>query len=138
MGARTKARKRALDILFESELQGLALGATLKTRQSDDQRPLNAYTVQLVEGVVAHREELDATLEEHSSGWSVDRMPTVDRNLLRLGVFELRYVDEVPTAVALSEAVGLARKLSTEDSPAFVNGVLASIATADTALPRSS
>lgn len=136
MGARTKARKRALDILFESELRGLPLVATLEARRADPERPLNDYTVRLVEGVADRQADLDATIERYSTGWSLPRMPVVDRNLLRIGVYELTYVDEVPNAVALSEAVSLARELSTEASPAFVNGVLANIA-AESALPKS-
>lgn len=138
MGARSKARKRALDILFESELQGLPMGATLLDRQANNDRPLNDYTVRLVEGVAEHRGEIDEVIATHSTGWPLERMPAVDRNVLRIGVFELRYVDDLPVAVALSEAVSLARELSTDDSPAFVNGVLASIAAAESALPRTS
>jgi transcription antitermination protein NusB len=128
MGARTKARKRALDILFESELRGLPLDATLTSRRDDPERPLNDYTVRLVEGVAAFQGEIDHTIEQFATGWSLSRMPTVDRNLLRIGVYELRYVDDVPPAVVMSEAASLARELSTEESPAFVNGVLASVA----------
>jgi N utilization substance protein B len=130
MGARTKARKRALDILFESEQRGLASGATLQERRDAAEPALNDYTVTLVEGVTEHRDEIDAEITAYAEGWTLQRMPAVDRNLLRLGVFELRYSDSVPDAVALSEAVSLARELSTEDSPTFVNGVLARIANA--------
>jgi transcription antitermination protein NusB len=138
MGARTKARKRALDVLFESELRGLPLDATLAAQQAvDAERPLNDYTVRLVQGVAERRSDIDDTIERYATGWSLARMPAVDRNLLRIGVYELRYVDEVPAAVALSEAVALARELSTEESPAFVNGLLASIA-AEAALPEGS
>jgi N utilization substance protein B len=125
-----------LDILFESELRGLPLGATLAARRDDAERPLNDYTVRLVQGVAERQSEVDDAIERYATDWSLSRMPAVDRNLLRIGVYELRYVEEVPTAVALSEAVSLARELSTEESPAFVNGVLASIA-ADVASPRS-
>jgi len=128
MGARTKARKRALDILFESELRGLAPGFTLSERQAAADPPLNPYTVTLVDGVVAHQAELDELISTYSTGWPLERMPAVDRTVLRLGVFELLYVDEVPAAVAISEAVSLVRQLSTDESPAFVNGVLATIA----------
>ncbi|MBA3232758.1 MAG: transcription antitermination factor NusB [Propionibacteriales bacterium] len=128
MSARSKARKRALDILFESELRGLQTGTTLAERRSAAQPPVNEYTVRLVEGVAAHAAEIDATISEHSASWPLERMPAVDRNILRIGVFELIHVDEIPTAVALSEAVSMARELSTDDSPAFVNGVLAKIA----------
>ncbi len=128
MGARTKARKRALDIIFESELRGLELGATLDARRIDPDRPLNEYTIRLVAGVADHQPEIDATIEQYATAWTLERMPAVDRNLLRIGVYELRYVDEVPAAVALNEAVTLAKQLSTDESPSFINGVLASIA----------
>ena len=128
MSARSKARKRALDILFESELRGLAAGATLDERRAMPTPPVNEYTIRLVEGIVAYAAEIDATISAHSAGWPLNRMPTVDRNILRIGVFELTHVDEMPRAVALSEAVSMARELSTDDSPAFVNGVLAKVA----------
>lgn len=125
MGARSKARKRALDVLFESELQGVSLGSTLGSRVDDPGAPVNPYTVTLVEGVAEHRERIDELLETYAVGWSLDRMPVVDRNLLRLAVYEILYVDDVPDAVAVSEAVQLAAQLSTGESPAFVNGLLA-------------
>lgn len=128
MGARTKARKRALDILFESELRGLAPGATLEERRADAAPPVPDYTVTLVEGVAEFADEIDATIAACSEGWLLERMPAVDRNLLRIGVFELRHVDSVPSGAVLSEAVRLAGQLSTDDSAAFVNGVLARIA----------
>ncbi len=128
MGARTKARKRALDILFESELRGLAPGATLQERRDAGAPPIADYTVSLVEGVIGHAEEVDATIAAHADGWALGRMPAVDRNILRLGVYELRYHAEVPHAVVINEAVTLAGELSTDDSPAFVNGVLATVA----------
>jgi N utilization substance protein B len=127
MSARTKARKRALDVLFESELRGLPLDGTLADRREAGEPPVNDYTVTLVQGVAEHRERIDGLLASYSEGWTLDRMPSVDRNVLRLGVFEVLYVDDVPDAVALSEAVGLVRDLSTDESPAFVNGVLGSI-----------
>jgi transcription antitermination protein NusB len=127
MGARSKARRRALDILFESELRGLPTGGTLADRQARDDRPISDYTVVLVRGVAAHADEIDGLIAEHASGWTLDRMPAVDRNALRIGVFELLYADEVPDVVAVSEAVALVRNLSTDESPAFVNGVLGSM-----------
>jgi transcription antitermination protein NusB len=128
MGARTKARKRALDILFESDQRGLPVTETLSARQEASETPLNPYTITLVEGVDGHRVEIDEAITAYSAGWPLDRMPAVDRTIIRIGVFELRHVDEVPDAVALSEAVSLARELSTDESPSFVNGVLAKIA----------
>jgi N utilization substance protein B len=123
--ARSKARKRALDVLYESELRGLPLGATLAERRRAGDPPLNPHAVRLVEGVAAHQARIDALLERYSQGWPLDRMPAVDRNVLRIGAFELLWCDDVPAAVAISEAVNLARALSTDDSPAFVNGLLA-------------
>jgi N utilization substance protein B len=127
MAARTKARKRALDILFESELQGLDIGATLARRIAAAEPPLNEYAIALVEGVVTHRSRIDEVLSTYASGWTLNRMPAVDRNVLRIGTYEVLYRDDVPDAVAISEAVALARSLSTDESPGFVNGLLAQI-----------
>ncbi|KAA1376169.1 transcription antitermination factor NusB [Aeromicrobium fastidiosum] len=127
MSARTKSRKRALDILFESEAQSLPTGGTLADRQAEGDYPVNEYAVLLIEGVVAHRDRLDEIIAENANDWTLDRMPAVDRNLLRIGAFEILYVDDVPDAVAVSEAVGLASDLSTDESPSFVNGLLSRI-----------
>jgi N utilization substance protein B len=127
MSARTKARKRALDVLFESELRGLALDGTLAERQEANEPPVNDYTVTLVRGVAEHRERIDSLLTSYSEGWTLERMPGVDRNVLRIGVYEVLYVDDVPDAVAVSEAIGLVRDLSTDESPSFVNGILGTI-----------
>jgi transcription antitermination protein NusB len=130
MGARSKARKRALDILFESELRGLPPGATLPERQAAETPPVADYTVTLIEGVIERLPEIDATIAAYSDGWALERMPAVDRNILRIGVYELEHVDSVPQGVVLSEAVSLASSLSTDESAAFVNGGLARIAEA--------
>jgi N utilization substance protein B len=128
MAARSKARKRALDILFEAEMQGVQVSATLARRLASADPPLNEYTVTLVEGIIAHRERIDELLSTYAVGWTLDRMPAVDRNVLRIGVFEIVYRDDVPDAVAISEAVNLVQDLSTDDSPGFVNGLLGRIA----------
>lgn len=128
MAARSKARKRALDILFEAEMQGMQVSATLARRLASADPPLNEYTVTLVEGIIAHRERIDELLSTYAVGWTLDRMPAVDRNVLRIGVFEIVYRDDVPDAVAISEAVNLVQDLSTDDSPGFVNGLLGRIA----------
>jgi transcription antitermination protein NusB len=125
MSARSKARKRALDVLYESEVRGLPVGGTLADRVADNDPPVNEFTVALVEGVAKHIDMIDELLETHSVGWSLDRMPAVDRNILRIGSYELLFDDQVPDVVAVSEAVALARDLSTDESPAFVNGLLA-------------
>jgi N utilization substance protein B len=127
MSARTKSRKRALDILFESELQDLPPGGTLADRRDSLDYPVNDYAISLIEGVVLHRDRLDEIIAENAKDWTLDRMPAVDRNLLRIGAYEILYVEDVPDAVAVSEAVGLASELSTDESPAFVNGLLSKI-----------
>ncbi len=127
MAARSKARKRALDILFECEVRGLPLGATLDERVISGEPPVNEYTVRLVHGVVEHQARIDELVSTYAQGWSLERMPAVDRNALRLGIFEVLYVDDVPDAVAVTEAMNLVRELSTDESPAFVNGVLGNI-----------
>ena len=124
MSARSKARKRALDVLFESEQRGVDVLETLAGRIAAADPPVSEFTVELVEGVVAHRDRIDELLTAYSQGWSLDRMPAVDRAVLRLGTFELLWLDDVPDAVVVDQAVELARSLSTDDSPGFVNGVL--------------
>jgi N utilization substance protein B len=125
LSARSKARKRALDVLFEAELKGEPVLAVLAERADDTTPPLPAYAAELVRGVQAHRDRIDGLLAEHSRGWELGRMPAVDRNVLRIGAYELLWEPDVPDAVAISEAVKLVRDLSTDDSPAFVNGLLA-------------
>jgi N utilization substance protein B len=127
MPARSKSRKRALDILYAAELRGQDPVAELDAAIAAGAGPTNPYTADLVRGVAAHRERIDELLTTYSQAWTLDRMPAIDRNALRIGVLELLYVDDVPAAVAVSEAVGLVRNLSTDDSPAFVNGVLGSM-----------
>ena len=128
-GSRSKARKRALDILFESEACREDPLAVLGRRVvGSDAPPVSDFAATLVEGVTAHRDHLDAVIGETARGWSVDRMPAVDRIVLRIGAFEILFSDEVPDAVAIDEAIDLARRLSTDDSPRFVNGVLAGLA----------
>jgi transcription antitermination protein NusB len=126
--ARSKARKRALDILFEAELRGLPVLELLAERTTMGSPPVPVYAADLVRGVTAHSARIDELLSEYAEGWTLDRMPAVDRNLLRIGVYELLWADDVPDGVAISEAVLLARDLSTDASPAFVNGLLARIA----------
>lgn len=124
MSARRKARKRALDVLFESDLRRRNPRTTLAERVARADPPVPEYSVELVEGVLAHQDRIDEVLAGHAVGWTLDRMPAVDRNLLRIGAFELLWRDDVPDAVAISEAVELATELSTPDSPGFVNGLL--------------
>ena len=125
MPARSKARKRALDVLFEAELRGEPVLALLEQRVADASPPVAPYAAELVRGVESHRARIDELLAAHAADWTLDRMPAVDRNLLRIGAYELLWADDVPDGVAISEAVQLARSLSTDASPAFVNGLLA-------------
>jgi transcription antitermination protein NusB len=125
MPARSKARKRALDVLFESDSRNSDAGTTLAARLAQADPPVPEYSVELVEGVVANRERIDELISSYAVGWTIERMPAVDRNVLRLGIYELLWRDEVPDAVVIDEAVALVRSLSTDDSPRFVNGLLA-------------
>jgi transcription antitermination protein NusB len=126
--SRTKARKRALDILFEAELRGTDPLATLAERTADDGPPVRDYTATLVRGVVANAATIDARIAAAAApGWSLQRMPRVDRAALQIAVFEIDHTD-VPDAVAISEAVSLVAELSTDESPSFVNGVLGTVA----------
>ena len=126
MAARTKARKRAVDVLFEADQRGVAPLDVLRDRiaQPGTEAALPQYSVDLVEGVIGHAVQIDEILTTYSQGWTIARMPAVDRAVLRIGVFEVLWNDEVPDAVAVDEAVELARSLSTDDSPTFVNGLL--------------
>jgi transcription antitermination protein NusB len=127
VAARSKARKRALDVLFEADQRGTDPIATLSdwVRRADP--PVPDYAVTLVEGVVLHRERIDEVLESYAEDWSLERMPPVDRAVLRIALYELLWCDAVPDAVAIDEAVELAKSLSTDASPAFVNGLLSRV-----------
>ena len=127
MAARSKARKRALDILFEAELRGLPTLQLLSERQSLGDVPVQPYAAELVRGVASHSERIDELISWNLVDWTMERLPAVDRNILRIGVYELLWADGVPDGVAISEAVALAQDLSTDNSPSFVNGVLARI-----------
>jgi N utilization substance protein B len=124
MAARTKARKRAVDVLFEADQRGLDPVTVLAGRLARADPPVHEYTVTLVEGVLARRERIDELLSTYAQGWTLERMPAVDRAVLRLGAWEILYSDDVPDAVAVDEAVELSRSLSTDESPSFVNGLL--------------
>ncbi len=130
MAARTKARKRAVDLLFEAEQRQVDPLKLLAERVAEPhtEAAVPQYTVEVVEGVVAHRDRIDELLGTYSHGWTLERMPAVDRALLRIGTWEVLYNDDVPDAVAIDEAVDLAGRLSTDDSPSFVNGLLGRIA----------
>lgn len=124
MAARTKARKRAVDLIYEADLRGADPVTTLAERVALADPPINDYTIALVEGVAEHRGAIDGMLSEYSEGWTLERMPGVDRAILRVGLYELLFAADVPDAVAIDEAVELAKTLSTDESGKFVNGLL--------------
>ncbi|MFF3038095.1 MULTISPECIES: transcription antitermination factor NusB [Arthrobacter] len=124
MSARSKARTRALEVLFEAEQRSMSPLESLRSRREKTDQVINPYTMDLVEGVIAKQEQIDEFLSTYSQGWPLERMPAVDRIILRLGSWELLYNDDVPDKVAISEAVELAKSLSTDESPAFINGLL--------------
>jgi N utilization substance protein B len=135
MSARTKARKRALDILFQADVRGedvaSILAAEARRAASEPAREGSwLYAREIVDGVIDNRDAIDEQITTFAKDWSLARMPAVDRALLRIGVWEILYNDEVPTAVAIDEAVDLAKEFSTDDSSSFVHGVLARVARA--------
>ncbi|GAA1414667.1 hypothetical protein GCM10009662_61660 [Catellatospora coxensis] len=131
MPARRKARKRALDVLYEADLRDLPVRTVLAAylERMESPRPEHLpYAVSLAEGVNEHLDDIDETIATFAEGWTIDRMPVVDRNLARIAVYELLYVPEIDDPVAITEAVELAKELSTDDSPRFLNGLLGRIA----------
>jgi N utilization substance protein B len=131
MPARRKARKRALDVLYEADLRDLSPTQVLTgyVQRLEQPRPEHlGYAIGLVEGVTAHLERIDELIASYAEGWTLERMPAVDRNLARIAVYELLYADEIDDPVAITEAVELARQMSTDDSPRFLNGLLGRIA----------
>jgi len=126
VAARSKARKRAVDVLFEADQRGVEPVTLLAQRIAEPgtEAALPQYAVEIVEGVVAHRTRIDEVLATHAHGWTIERMPAVDRAVLRVGTWEVLFNDDVPDAVAVDEAVDLVRALSTDESPGFVNGLL--------------
>ncbi|MFB2599791.1 transcription antitermination factor NusB [Herbiconiux sp. P17] len=133
MSARTKARKRALDILYAADVRQIPITESLAseaTRAASEPDRQNSwlYAREIVDGVVDHFSEIDETIQTYSQGWTIARMPTIDRALLRIAIWEILYNDEVPASVAISEAVEAAKTLSTEDSSGFINGVLGKVA----------
>ena len=124
MNSRTKARLRALEVLFEADQRNEDYIEVLRRRRLYTVAQISAYSEEIIRGVRDHDEEIREFVETYARDWSFERMPAVDRAVLRIGTWELLYNDEVPDAVAISEAVGLARVLSTNESPKFVNGLL--------------
>ena len=127
MSARSRARKRVLDILYEAEMRGVPSGDVLQRTSENATDPLNDYVATLVNGIQEKASTVDETIETYSQEWSLDRMPMVDRELARIGVYEILYQSDVPDSVVISEIVELASAISTDDSPTFLNGLLGKI-----------
>ena len=128
MSTRSKSRKAALDLLYEADIRGRVAVDLLSSRMSGEEVYIREYTAQLLEGVASARKKIDELITLHAQGWDMDRMPAVDRNILRIAIYELLWSTEIPDKVAISEALELAKTLSTDDSVAYINGVLATIA----------
>ncbi|WP_410872226.1 transcription antitermination factor NusB [Nocardia sp. A7] len=132
LGARHKARRRAVDLLFEAEARDVDVSVLLSDRadlatRDQSVAPVHAYTSTLVEGVADDLDRVDGTIEGYLQDWTLQRLPAVDRAILRIAVWELFHATDVPPVVAVDEAVELAKELSTDDSPSFVNGVLGQV-----------
>ena len=132
MSARSKARKQTLDILYESDIRGRnpldILSSRDVTEEGPDARPIRDYTRELVTGVSEHRRKIDELIATYAQGWDMDRLPTVDRNIMRLALFEILWSDGLADAIAIDEALVLAKELSTEESAGYIHGVLGRIA----------
>ena len=128
MSTRSKARKAALDFLYESDIRNRPVLEILQVRVTELDYPVRDLTRDLVTGVSENKERIDEIIAMRAKGWDLDRMPVLDRNILRLGTFEILWSDTVPVGVAIDEAVELAKTLSTEDSPSYINGVLSAVA----------
>jgi N utilization substance protein B len=126
VAARSKARRRAVETLYESDLRAQSVDEALESLAARMQTPVNPYTESIVRGVSEHHDQIDETIATYAQGWTLDRMPAVDRAILRVGTWEVLW-GEVPDGVALAEAVGLANDLSTDESGKYINGVLARI-----------
>jgi N utilization substance protein B len=132
VSARSKARKQALDLLYETDIRGTNLVETLVARdipaEGPDARPIREYTKELVNGVSDNRRKIDELITTYAQGWDMDRLPAVDRNILRLGIYEILWSTDVPMSVAIDEALLLAKELSSDDSSKYIHGVLGRIA----------
>ncbi len=132
MSARSKARKQCLDLLYEGDIRSLAPADLLALREVEDDgpdaRPVREYTKELILGIAEHRRKIDELISTYAQGWDMDRLPAVDRNILRLGIYEILWRKDLDDAVAINEALNLAKELSTEDSATYIHGVLGRIA----------
>jgi N utilization substance protein B len=140
VSARSKARKQALDILYESDIRGsdalVTLAARDVTEEGPDARPIREFTRELIGGVCAHKRKIDELIATYAQGWDMDRLAAVDRNILRLGVYEIIWSDELADGIAIDEAITLAKELSTDDSATFIHGLLGKISSIKESVSR--
>lgn len=140
MSARSKARKHALDILYESDIRSTSPEGILESRsipeEGPDARPLREFTSELVTGVVQNKRKIDELITTYAQGWDMDRLAAVDRNILRIGIYEIVWVDTLEDGIAIDEALTLARDLSTDDSASFIHGLLGKISSIKDAVAR--
>ena len=127
MSTRSKARKAALDLLYEGDIRKTSPSALMLQRITDVEYVIRDFTKELIDGVEQNRRKIDELITTYSQGWDMDRMPVIDRNILRIGIYEVLWSKDVPEAVAISEALELAQTLSTDDSSKYINGVLSKV-----------
>ena len=140
MSARSKARKQTLDLLYEADIRGSNAEDLMSLRDviedGPDARPIREFTKELITGVSEHRRKIDELIATYAQGWDMDRLPAVDRNILRLGIYEVVWSDEVADGVAIDEALNLAKELSTDESAGYIHGVLGRISTIKESIAR--
>jgi transcription antitermination protein NusB len=140
VSARSKARKQALDILYESDIRGATPESILESRavpeEGPDARPLREFTRELILGVVSNKRKIDELITTYSQGWDMDRLAAVDRNILRLAIFEIIWSDDLADGIAIDEALTLARDISTDESSAFIHGLLGKISSIKNSVAR--
>jgi N utilization substance protein B len=140
VSARSKARKQALDILYESDIRSSDALATLSSRDvvedGPDARPIREFTRELISGVVEHKRKIDELIATYAQGWDMDRLAAVDRNILRLGIYEILWSEDLADGIAIDEALTLAKDLSTEDSATFIHGLLGRISSIKDSISR--
>ena len=140
MSARGKARKQALDILYESDIRSTDALATLESRdveeEGPDARPIRDFTRELISGVAENKRKIDELIATYAQGWDMDRLAAVDRNILRLGIYEIVWNDDLADGIAIDEAITLAKDLSTDDSATFIHGLLGKISSIKESIVR--
>ena len=131
MSARSKARKQTLDLLYEADIRGASAADLLTTRdiveEGPDARPIRDFTRELISGITANKRKIDELITTYAQGWDMDRLPAVDRNILRLGIYEIVWTPDLAEGIAIDEALNLAKELSTEESAGYIHGVLGKI-----------